>query len=213
MSGLPPKADIGLLTLPIALSSSATAGAKLADRHLASRVCCIDDDRQLRQPYSGRRDPLVKSNRSGSFTSQSMQRNLRPPVLTSIKCIGLPHLEHVGGGGFLGINAPLGLGGSAKLSVTDDYQNEAAMIDCAPFFGRLRRNSSATYVCLQLLRQRASTGPALPLPDALRCRSLRSRHARHYHAENRRGQASRAVSGFRPCSNNSETIQTVGCIR
>jgi hypothetical protein len=80
----------------------------------------------------------VRSDRSGSDTSQSMQRNLRPPVFTSIKCIGLPHLEHVGDGGFLGIDAPLGLGGSAKLSVTDNYQNEPVMIGCAPFCCGLR---------------------------------------------------------------------------
>jgi hypothetical protein len=67
------------------------------------RMPCNARGRQLRRPYSGRRDSRVRSNRSGSGTSQSMQRNLRPPVSTSIKCIGLPHLEHVGGGGFLGI--------------------------------------------------------------------------------------------------------------
>jgi hypothetical protein len=44
---------------------------------------------------------------SGSGTSQSMQRNLRPPVLTSIKCIGLRHLEQVGGGGFFGMTRTL----------------------------------------------------------------------------------------------------------
>jgi hypothetical protein len=32
-----------------------------------------------------------------------MQRNLRPPVLTSIKCFGLPHLEQLGGGEFFGM--------------------------------------------------------------------------------------------------------------
>ena len=40
---------------------------------------------------------------SGSGTSQSMQRNLRPPVLTSMKRIGLLHLMHRGGGVFLAI--------------------------------------------------------------------------------------------------------------
>jgi hypothetical protein len=39
----------------------------------------------------------------GSGTSQSMQRNLRPPVLTSMKRIGLLHFGHVGGGVFLAI--------------------------------------------------------------------------------------------------------------
>jgi hypothetical protein len=32
-----------------------------------------------------------------------MQRNLRPPDLTSIKRISLPHFKHVGGGGFFGM--------------------------------------------------------------------------------------------------------------
>src|SRR5450631_3592432 len=36
-------------------------------------------------------------------TSQPMQRNLRPPVLTRINRIGLQHFEHAGGGGFLGM--------------------------------------------------------------------------------------------------------------
>ena len=38
---------------------------------------------------------------SGSSTSQSMQRNLRPPVFTSANLFGLPHFEQVGGGVFL----------------------------------------------------------------------------------------------------------------
>jgi hypothetical protein len=42
-------------------------------------------------------------NFSGSGTLQSMQRNFRPPVLTSINRIGLRHFEHVGGGRFLGM--------------------------------------------------------------------------------------------------------------
>ena len=32
-----------------------------------------------------------------------MQRNFRPPVWTSIKCFGLPHLEQPGGGEFFGM--------------------------------------------------------------------------------------------------------------
>jgi hypothetical protein len=39
---------------------------------------------------------------SGSSTSQSMQRNLRPPVFTSTNLFGLPHFEQVGGGVFFG---------------------------------------------------------------------------------------------------------------
>jgi hypothetical protein len=32
-----------------------------------------------------------------------MQRNLRPPVFTSTKCMGLWHFGQEGGGGFLGM--------------------------------------------------------------------------------------------------------------
>jgi hypothetical protein len=45
---------------------------------------------------------FVSDNRSGSGASQLTQRNRRPPVFTRIKCIGFPHLEQVGGGGFFG---------------------------------------------------------------------------------------------------------------
>jgi hypothetical protein len=41
--------------------------------------------------------------------AQSMQRNLRPPVLTSIKCIGL----RIGGGVFLGMAVHLGSANAA----------------------------------------------------------------------------------------------------
>jgi hypothetical protein len=59
-------------------------------------------------PYSGgRRVPengfFTSGIRSGSGTSQSMQRNLRPPVFTSTKCMGLWHFRQEGGGGFLGM--------------------------------------------------------------------------------------------------------------
>jgi hypothetical protein len=49
------------------------------------------------------RSLATSGNRSGSGISQSMQRNLRPPVFTSIKCIGLLHFGQVGGGEFLGM--------------------------------------------------------------------------------------------------------------
>jgi hypothetical protein len=63
---------------------------------------------QLRRLYSGRRSSPVRSlatsgNRSGSGTSQSVQRNLPPPVFTSMKLMGLLHLGQEGGGGFLGM--------------------------------------------------------------------------------------------------------------
>jgi hypothetical protein len=62
--------------------------------------------------YSGGRSSPVRSfatsdDRSGSGTSQSMQRNLRPPVLTRINRIGLPHLEQLGGEEFLGMTFTL----------------------------------------------------------------------------------------------------------
>ena len=119
----------------------------------------------------------MRSDRSGSGTSQSMQRNLRPPVFKSIKCIGLPHLEHIGDGGFLGIYAPLGLGGSAKLSVTDDYQNEAAMIGCAPFFCGLRDNSNAT--CRHSSQGIAGPhlGPKTPISGVWRWNWVPCKHA------------------------------------
>ena len=57
---------------------------------------------------------------NGPSPAQSMQRNLRPPVLTGVNRIGLRHLGQVGGGIFLGMAAHLGLGGSViELSVTD----------------------------------------------------------------------------------------------
>jgi hypothetical protein len=77
-------------------------------------------------PYTGARSSPVRSfatsgNFSGSGTSQSMQRNFRPPVLTNINRISLRHFEHVGGWRFLGMgNAHAVSGGSTtKLSVTD----------------------------------------------------------------------------------------------
>jgi hypothetical protein len=69
---------------------------------------------QLTRLYSGgRKLPLRSFVTSGCFsgsgTSQSMQRNLRPPVLTSMKRIGLLHFGHVGGGVFLAIGrSPVG---------------------------------------------------------------------------------------------------------
>jgi hypothetical protein len=44
MSVLPPKADIGQLTLPMATSSSAMVQLKLVDKHLASTIHCVDDE-------------------------------------------------------------------------------------------------------------------------------------------------------------------------
>ena len=43
----------------------------------------------------------------GSPPSQSLQRNLRPPVLTNINRMGLRHLWQIGGGAFLGMKLTL----------------------------------------------------------------------------------------------------------
>jgi hypothetical protein len=55
----------------------------------------------------GRSSPLrslaISGDRKGSPPSQSMQRNLRPPVLTSMNFIGLRHLGQDGGGAFFGM--------------------------------------------------------------------------------------------------------------
>ncbi len=45
---------------------------------------------------------MTSGNFKGSGTSQSMQRNFRPPVLTSINRIGVLHFGQMGGGEFLG---------------------------------------------------------------------------------------------------------------
>jgi hypothetical protein len=39
------------------------------------------------------------------MSSHLIHRNLRPPVLTITKCIGLPHFGQIGRGEFLGIGA------------------------------------------------------------------------------------------------------------
>jgi hypothetical protein len=48
------------------------------------------------------RSSATSGDCNGSGTSQSMQRNLRPPVLTSMKRIFLAHFKQVGGGEFFG---------------------------------------------------------------------------------------------------------------
>jgi hypothetical protein len=57
--------------------------------------------------FKGRRSPLRILATSGecnrSPPSQSMQRNLRPPVLTSTNRMGLWHFGQSGGGVFLGM--------------------------------------------------------------------------------------------------------------
>jgi hypothetical protein len=63
-----------------------------------------------RPPYVGRFNAPegslnVSGNFSGSGPSQSMQRNLRPPVFASSHLIGLPHFLQGGGDVFFGTNA------------------------------------------------------------------------------------------------------------
>ena len=48
-----------------------------------------------------RKEVFISGVFSRSGTSQSMQRNLRPPVFTSMKLIGLLHFRQSGGGVFL----------------------------------------------------------------------------------------------------------------
>jgi hypothetical protein len=71
---------------------------------------------------------LATADEGDDFSpTQSMQRNLRPPVLTSTKCIGLRHLGQIGGGVFLGMAAYPGSGRSiTELSVTDGWPESSA---------------------------------------------------------------------------------------
>jgi len=69
-------------------------------------------------------------------TSQSTQRNLRPPVFTSTNRIGLLHFGQIGGGVFLGIGSPFHQGGSSTLAVTDNSRKRETVINHpAPFNG------------------------------------------------------------------------------
>jgi hypothetical protein len=77
---------------------------------------------------SGRRNSPVRSfttsgDRIGSGLSQSMQRNLRPPVLMSMKCIGLLHLGQIGAGEFLtmgtGRERPRAVAAAARIGAPD----------------------------------------------------------------------------------------------
>jgi hypothetical protein len=60
--------------------------------------------------------------------SQSLQRNLRPPVLTSINRMGLRHFWQVGGGVFLGMNAHSGSDASAVHSQSPKVAEDKAVI-------------------------------------------------------------------------------------
>lgn len=79
---------------------------------------------------------MTSGNLRGPVTSQSTQRNLRPPVFTSTNRIGLLHFGQIGGGVFLGIGSPFHQGGSSTLSVTDNSRKrETAINQPAPFNG------------------------------------------------------------------------------
>ena len=67
-------------------------------------------------------------------TSQSTQRNLRPPVFTSTNRIGMLHFGQIGGGEFLGMGSPFHQGGSSTLSVTDNSQKRETVINHSALF-------------------------------------------------------------------------------
>jgi hypothetical protein len=68
-------------------------------------------------------------------TSQSMQQNLRPPVFTSTKCMGLWHFGQEGGGGFLGMwTLTLDQAGAQHSQSPGTAEDGGGvMIYCAPF--------------------------------------------------------------------------------
>ena len=63
-------------------------------------------------PSSPLSSPTTSGDFNGSSPSQSKHRNLRPPVLTSVNRIGLPHLRHRGGGVFLAMALTLNWAGA-----------------------------------------------------------------------------------------------------
>ena len=79
---------------------------------------------------------VTSGNLRRPVTSQSTQRNLRPPVFTSTNRIGTLHFGQVGGGEFLGMGSPFHQGGSSTLSVTDNSRKRETVINHpAPFNG------------------------------------------------------------------------------
>lgn len=79
---------------------------------------------------------MTSGNLRRPVTSQSTQRNLRPPVFTSTNRIGPLHFGQMGGGVFLGIGSPFHQGGSSTLSVTDNGRKRETVINHpAPFNG------------------------------------------------------------------------------
>jgi hypothetical protein len=74
-----------------------------------------------------------------------MQRNLRPPVLTSMKCIGLRHFGHGGGGGFLGIGGSPGQAGAQHSQSPITAEAGAVMTDGMPGIGRCRSKTEQNW--------------------------------------------------------------------
>jgi hypothetical protein len=102
----------------------------------------------MRGPAIRLRSTVPSGIFSGSVKSQSMQRNLRPPVLTSIKRICLRHFGHAGGAGFLGIGCSPGSGGSTTLSVTDNCRGRPVMTNSTPAIGIKTGAANAAVVVL-----------------------------------------------------------------
>ena len=80
------------------------------------------------------RSCVTSGNLRRPVTSQSTQRNLRPPVFTSTNRIGMLHFGQIGGGGFLGMGSPFHQGGSSTLSVTDNSQKRETVINHPALF-------------------------------------------------------------------------------
>ena len=78
---------------------------------------------------------MTSGNLRRPVTSQSTQRNLRPPVFTSTNRIGMLHFGQIGGGEFLGMGSPFHQG-SSTLTVTDNSRKRETVINHpAPFNG------------------------------------------------------------------------------
>jgi hypothetical protein len=86
--------------------------------------------------YSGGRNAPLNSlvtagDCSGSSPSQSMHRNLRPPVLAIMKRIGLRHFGQGGGGRFLAMALTSSGESITELTVTDISRRSAMIAYCA----------------------------------------------------------------------------------
>jgi hypothetical protein len=68
-------------------------------------------------------------------TSQSTQRNLRPPVFTSTNRIGMLHFGQIGGGEFLGMGSPFYQAGARHSQSPTTAERETVINHPAPFNG------------------------------------------------------------------------------